>query len=230
MSRENKFPKNAAYFCLAAPFIGSIITSITLPSTAAMGVSQSIDGLILIGILLGGFTLGVYSLFYIRKIKGIVIPATIGLLLHLLVGFIAYGVIKDYRNKTTIFEIYYQQELVGEVFDRLILGRDSAKYNTNETISKLSKEIFDRCPNCSIIRKGILTALPPEYEGIFENKPIEYTYVSIDSKKLSIPDIRYVYPSARSQPTCEDLEAFVDKRKEITKPYGIVNCIEQKND
>jgi hypothetical protein len=95
MNKETNFPKKAAYFCLAAPFISSVFAS------SAKGAPENnmvVGGLSMLMLGLGiGF--GVYALIRSKRTKGIIIPAAIGLVFHTLIVFIAYGSFKEYRSR-----------------------------------------------------------------------------------------------------------------------------------
>lgn len=97
MIQNQRFPQQAAYFSLAAPFLGDFILNISKDSSKAPS-SQLIIYIALTVLLLSGFSLGIYATLKSKGVKKILIPAILGVILHVTTAYIAYASYKSVIN------------------------------------------------------------------------------------------------------------------------------------
>jgi hypothetical protein len=223
------FPKKAAYFCLAAPFIAASIVFILNYSISDFATQQKTLYFFSITILSIGLVLGIYSLFYIHKIKDILIPASIGLAFNVLIAVFVYQSFINYKNDFIYYEIQSVMRNERIEYKQTILGRIHHTKQINYFVNTIKAGLLNACPRCTITDSQINIKMPHNFTGIFDNSRIKYTYVSIDTEKRDIGDIRFIFPELNPQPSCRDLVDYIRTQRRKFDRIGTVRCIESMN-
>jgi uncharacterized protein (DUF983 family) len=229
MEEDCTFPKKAAYICFAAPFIAAAITFISKYSISNPETLQTTVYFFSITTLAIGLILGIYSLFYLHKVKGILIPASIGLALSILIAIIGYQIFTYSRNDYIYYEIQSLAKNEKFASKQIILGRIHRTKQITEFVESIKAGLLNACPQCKIIDSKLYDKTPADFKGVFENSRIGYTYIAIDTGKKDIGDIRFIFPELDPQPSCRDLVNYIEIQRQKFNQLGTVNCIESVN-
>lgn len=181
IKENSSLPKQAAYFCLSAPFIISFFESITRNSINNSKISEYLFLFVSLGVLLFSSIAGIYSLVFSKKAKGVLIPAIIGLLLHVFIGGVAYSSFIKYRSRIySYFSINYIVKTDEDSYEQLFVGRTHHKAPIDKILEETWKSISAKCPKCEMLNKESYQTIPEKYHGIFDNAQFKYTYVTAD--------------------------------------------------
>jgi len=227
--KDKKFYKKAAYFCLAAPFLADFAFSAAGESIKNSQISNNIILFIAALVLFFGLSLGVLSIIKSEKRKSIIIPAAIGIIFNLSVVYISYASFNYMRNGVNYFEIQYEKDFGDYSYQENVIGQVPKKSNINAIMKNLSSGIQSGCPSCSITKEAIIENIPSEYIGIFDNKRIKFTYISITAKDGSDIKVVSLFPAADKQPKCEELKQIFEAKKQSAQSFADVLCIESIN-
>lgn len=224
--KSTSFYKKAAYFCLAAPFIADFAFSVTNGATNKSQLSSNIILLIAVLIIVSGICLGVMSIIKSEKKKSILIPAVLGVICNLAVVYISYATFEEIRNGINYFEIEFSQNQDGHVYKEMIYGEVPKKINIEKIVNQISNGVIKGCQDCSITKANVKISLPEELNGIFENKQIKFSYVALDALDGSNIKTRNIFPNIDPQPTCKDLEQYVNSKKSGVGDFAKVTCVD----
>jgi len=222
-------PKKAAYFCLVAPFLASFAQTIIGGAVDNSAISRNIFLAISLLILVSGFGFGIYALFSYKKTKGILLPATIGIVFHLLVVGIAISSFNSYQSEYQYFSVTSQMNSADLSYKQIILGRIHPKAPKEELFNTLTSGILASCPSCEILSTETIPSVPEHFKGIFNNESLNVSYVSIDTGDRTSGDMKFIFPDFDPQLTCQQLEDFVNQKRQLVGQNGTVSCIDSTN-
>jgi hypothetical protein len=220
------FYKKAAYFCLAAPFLADFAFSVASGSLKNSQISNNIIFCITLFVILSGLALGLLSIIKSEKKKSVILPAAIGVILNLSVVYISFASFRDMRSAIEYFEIQYEKDFGDYIYQESMIGQVPKRNDINSIMNNLSSGVLRGCPSCKITKETIIESLPADYNGIFENKKIKYTYISIAPKDGSGVKVVSLFPEADRQPRCKDLAQIFEAKKQAAQNFADVLCIE----
>ncbi len=230
MNEGLAFPKKAAYFSLAASVIAYAIALVSERVYSGSGILRPVGYFFSITILATGLVLGIYALFYFRKIKGILPLASIGLVFNTLATVIICQSFITSRNDFVYYEIQSVMKSERVEFKQTILGRIHRGQEIHRFLDEIRSGLLGACPKCEITDTKIHEKVPVKFTGIFNNSHIGFTYVAIDTDEKDVGDIRFIFPELAPQPSCSDLAGYIEIQKRKFDQVGTVTCIEaQKN-
>lgn len=226
MAEKIPFPKQAATACWVSPFLVFAIVAITKNAATHSQETQNIIFILMIAILTSGIGLGIYSLFFFKKIKGILIPALLGLAIHGVIGNIAYETYTRTNNQYAYFSIHSLMQNSKTSYQQTILVRTLTRAPIDKYVEQSAQQISKHCPTCKVLKTQVYQTVPQQYLGIFNQQPIEHTYIAIDTTNKAAGDIRIFFPKNTPQPSCNQLAAIIKSQKDAIAGSGKVSCIE----
>ncbi|PLX97673.1 MAG: hypothetical protein C0622_12725 [Desulfuromonas sp.] len=224
--KSTPFYKKAAYFCIAAPFIADFVLTVTKTEAHQNQLSNNITLFVASLLIFSGILLGTISIIKSEKKKSIYIPATIGVICNILVVLIAYATFNELRNGASYFEIEFSQSIDGYEYKEMIYGKVPKKIDIKDIVKQISMGVIKVCPDCTITKTNILKSLPEELDGIFESRPIKFSYVALDALDGSNIKARNIFPNMDPQPSCDDLEEYINLKKAGVGNFASVTCSE----
>lgn len=236
MSEKKTLAHHAASLCVTLTIVGNLLgillaNSDNIPAWLAPHVLWALF-LMILSAVIGGI-LGIIALIGVRKHgrKGILRPAASGLVMSIIVYFQAAILCHAYVNVQAYFEIAFTQEIGDETLEMLVLGRASQAVDIDSFIDILESGLAQNSPKFSTVRKGRIPQVPSSLVGIFDNKQLHYTYISVDTDTRDGADFRLLFPSATTQqPSCDELIPAVEALRQATGQGGdhtvLVTCNE----
>lgn len=154
-----------------------------------------------------------------------ILSASLLIFLISMFGYGLYSGYTEYIDGYEYFELSFNQT-VGELDIQAVqIGRVSHHSGWEETVNSIAKGLLEACSNCTITSKINLETIPLSLKGVFENTPVDETYISIDTKNHHMADVRIFFRGFEERFSLEDCEATKTQMEGIGK---IVLCIPEK--